>query len=702
MSDFEQTINLGAWGYAFASAGYLLLAILLLTSWRGRVQGALLLGVAAISSVWAAAVSYSLFYTLSVSVFHMWLELLRDGVALLFLFKLLLSAPQAKHKGAQPLKLFLYFTLALWLVLLVVHSYLSFRANTFRLVAYDPLLIGHTILTVIGLVLVEQLFRNTHPQERWAIKYLCIGFGSLFAYDFFMYSSGVLFGALDQRYWDARGFIHMLVVPLIAVAAARNPQWSLDVFVSRRMVFHSAAILAAGVYLLMMALGGYAIHYWGGSWGGVAQLVFLFAAALVLLALMFSGQVRAYIKVFLSKHFFNYKYDYRDEWLKLIGALEGEGASSTVVRDSAIQALANIVDSPGGGLWLADKTSDKYRVAGSRGISDELVSINEEGLTRFLADTQWLLDLNEYRQTPEVYGELRLPEWLESIERAWLVIPLFQNKSLFGFVLLLQPRAPRNINWEDRDLLKTAASQVAGYLALSEASAELADARQFEAFNRLSAYVVHDLKNVVGQLSLVVSNAKKFSTNPAFVDDAFGTVDNAVNKMQKMLAQLRQGRAIEQAATAVKLLPVVKSVIDKRLVVKPHPQLDTPANGYDPVVVADGERLEAVIEHIVQNAQEATPEDGEVWVRLVDDARNVIIEIEDNGCGMDQVFIHNRLFKPFDTTKGNAGMGIGVYESRELIRALGGDVIVSSEPGKGSVFRLFIPVSVAENSGVFN
>ncbi len=693
MSGFVQTISLGGWGYALAAAGYLLLAILLLTSWRGRVQGALLLGVATSSFAWAAAVSYSLFYELPVSVVHIWLELLRDGFALFFLFKLLLSAPQARQGGAQPLKLFLYFTLVLWLILLIAHSYLSFRANTFRLIGYDPLLIGHTILTVVGLVLVEQLFRNTHPQERWAIKYLCIGFGALFAYDFFMYSSGVLFGALDERYWDARGFIHILVVPLIAVSAARNPQWSLDVFVSRKMVFHSAAILAAGIYLLLMALGGYAIHYWGGSWGGVAQLVFLFAAALVLVALMFSGQVRAYIKVFLSKHFFNYKYDYRDEWLKLIGALESEGATGAAVRENAIQALANIVDSPGGGLWLADKTGNQYRIAGSRGISAELTSITEEGLTRFLADTQWLIDLNEYRQTAEVYGELRLPEWLEKIDRAWLVIPLFQNKVLFGFILLLQPRAFRSINWEDRDLLKTAASQVAGYLALSEASAELADARQFEAFNRLSAYVVHDLKNVVGQLSLVVSNSKKFSTNQAFVEDAFSTVDNAVNKMQKMLAQLRQGRAVEQAATAVKLLPIVERVVEKRLVLMPKPHLDVPANGYDPVVVADSDRLEAVIEHVVQNAQEATPSEGRVIVRLLDDGRNAIVEIEDTGSGMDQAFIQNRLFRPFDTTKGNAGMGIGVYESREFIRALGGDVIVNSESGKGSVFQLCIPVS---------
>lgn len=693
MGEVEQLVNLGGWGYAFAAIGYLLLAVLLITSWRGRVQGALLLAVAISSAVWAAWVAISQFLGLGVSVFHIWLELLRDGCVLLFLFKLATTVPQEKQGRWQPLTLFAYFTLLLWFILLGTHTYLSVNTNTIQLIGYDSLLIGHMLLTLVGLILIEQLFRNTHPQERWAVKFLYIGLGSLFVYDFFMYSSGVLFGALDLRHWEARGFIHMLIVPLIAVSAARNPQWSVDVFVSRRMVFHTAAILAAGIYLIAMAFGGYAIGIWGGSLGGIAQFVFLFAAALILLALMVSGQVRAYIKVFLSKNFFNYKYDYRDEWLKLINELEGDGVIDFSTREHVIRGLANIVDSPGGALWLAERGGKSYRMAENLHVRSDLTAVEHDALTEFLSETLWLLDLNEYRKTPEVYGDLRIPDWLEVIPQAWLVIPLFQNNSLFGFILLLQPRAQRSINWEDRDLLKTAASQVSSYLALSEASAELADARQFEAFNRLSAYVVHDLKNVVGQLSLVVANSKKFSNNQEFVEDAFDTVDNAVAKMQKMLGQLRQGKAVEQTATAVKLMPIVNMVVKNRLSMEPQPALDVSPVGYNPSIIADGDRLEAVIEHMVQNAQEATPKDGIVKICLINDAGNALVEIADNGSGMEAEFIKNRLFRPFDTTKGNAGMGIGAYESREYIRALGGDILVESEPGQGTVFRLKIPVS---------
>lgn len=282
-----------------------------------------------------------------------------------------------------------------------------------------------------------------------------------------------------------------------------------------------------------------------------------------------------------------------------------------------------------------------------------------------------------------------MPEWLDEVERAWLVIPLFQNKLLIGMVLLLQSRAVQQINWEDRDLLKTVANQAASYLALSQASAELVNARQFEAFNRLSAYVVHDLKNVIGQLSLVVANAKKFSHKQEFVEDAMATVDNSVNKMQRMLTQLRQGRQLQQSSTAIKLLPLVEEVVRQRSGSKPVPVLSCPEEQLN--VVAEQDRLAAVIEHVVQNAQEATSDDGKVELRLTSDSQSAVIEIEDSGCGMDETFIRERLFRPFDTTKGNAGMGIGAYECREFVRGLGGDVRVSSQPGKGTLFQLYIP-----------
>ncbi len=689
MSEINFTLNPGAWGYALAALCYLILVLLLLTSWRGRIQGGLLLAVCLLSAVWAATLSYSLSNDFPLSIVHIMLELLRNGAVLLFLYKVLAIDREQSDLVDARFRGLGYAIIVVWLVLLLLHltAWLAGQ-SLLALLGYDPRLVGHLVLALTGLVLIEQLFRNTPPQQRWAIKYLCLGLGSLFAYDFYLYSNAVLFQSLDPQLWDARGFIHLLVVPLIAVSAARNPQWSLEIFVSRRAVFHSAAVLGAGFYLLLMALGGYAIRYFGGNWGSLAQVTFLFGSGLLLFALMFSGQMRARMRVFLSKHFFNYKYDYRDEWLKFIGALANEEPGPGL-GEHVLQAMAEIVDSPGGVLWVYDNDTARFELSVESNATGVSMIAADDPFVVYLQQKEWLFDLNEFNDTPEIYEGLVLPEWLAAIERAWLVIPLFQNKRLTGLMLLLQPRAVRQINWEDRDLLKTVATQAASYLALSQASTELANARQFEAFNRLSAYVVHDLKNVIGQLSLVVANSKKFGHRQEFVDDAFATVENSVNKMQKMLAQLRQGRASQQSSTAIKLQPIIDAVIRQCSEKRPVPML---ANAdVNLSVLAEQDRLAAVIEHVLQNAQEATSADGEVILKLTSNGQNAVIEIRDSGTGMDEQFIRERLFRPFDTTKGNAGMGIGAYECREFVRELGGEVRVKSKLGVGTVFQLYIP-----------
>ena len=276
----------------------------------------------------------------------------------------------------------------------------------------------------MGLVLVEQLYRNTRSENRWAIKYLCFGVGGLFAYDFFLYSDALLFKRIDVGLWQARGLINALVVPLIAVSAARNPEWSLNVFVSRRMVFHSAAVFGAGIYLLAMAAGGAYVRIYGGNWGHVAQAVFLFGALLVLLILLFSGQAQAQLKVFLNKHFFNYKYDYREEWLRFIRTLSA-GEPGISLRERVIEALANIMDSPGGALWWR-REPRRYEFVAHWNMS-EVAAIHEDAdgaLARFLSERNWVVNLHEYEEKPEVYATLKLPEWLRSLQRAWLVVPL--------------------------------------------------------------------------------------------------------------------------------------------------------------------------------------------------------------------------------------------------------------------------------------
>ncbi len=233
-----------------------------------------------------------------------------------------------------------------------------------------------------------------------------------------------------------------------------------------------------------------------------------------------------------------------------------------------------------------------------------------------------------------------------------------------------------------------AGKQAASQLAQFQADRALVESRQFEAFNRLSAYVIHDLKNILAQLSLIVANAKKHKNNPEFIDDMVDTVSNTVDRMSKLMAQMRSEtlRAQQQEFKLIELLENALSACKLRA---PIPELTVADN--TSILTCDSDRLRTVFEHLIQNAQEATNDRGEVTVRLLTRSGFAIVEIEDNGTGMDEQFIRHRLFKPFDSTKGLTGMGIGVFESRDFIHSIGGEINVTSVLVQGSLFRVLIP-----------
>ncbi len=680
-------------GYTAATLGFLVLTLLLATAWRGRREGGGLLAASSASALWAAVAAYHASELYPSSLFVVAAELLRNVLWLWFLLAVLghgraASARRFLRMAAAVVVVFgLLMALVLGLIfsgLVDVSPHLGFGLRIFVFLVFS----------LLGLVLVEQLFRNTPLAERWAIKYLCLGLGGLFAFDFYLYSNAFLLREISPAIWTARGYINAIVVPLIIVSAARNPQWSLDVFVSRSFVFHSASLLGAGIYLLAMAAGGYYIQLYGGEWGGLAQTVFFFAAGMLLVVLLFSGQMRARLRVFLSKHFFNYRYDYREEWLRFIDTLSSARLDPEL-RGKVIEAMGQIVESPGGLLWQRDEQDDFQLTAYWNMSESRQIVHGNDPLIRFLRKRGWVIELMQVAAEPESYEGLELPAWLEELTEAWLLVPLTNLGELQGFVVLGNPRVPLQINWEVRDLLLTIGRQSASYLALQAANEALVDARQFEAFNRLSAYVVHDLKNLVAQLSLVVRNAERHRDNPAFVEDAFATVDNAVKKMNRLLSQLCQGRMSGQPRRPVEVCALLEEVVAFHARQRPRPVLES-CQG--PVkVLADGDRLAAVLGHLVQNAQDATPDDGNIQVRLHRQGDKATVEIEDTGCGMDETFVRERLFRPFDTTKGNAGMGIGVYESREFVQSLGGRLTVDSVPGRGTTFRLKLPlVDVAD------
>ena len=236
--------------------------------------------------------------------------------------------------------------------------------------------------------------------------------------------------------------------------------------------------------------------------------------------------------------------------------------------------------------------------------------------------------------------------------------------------------------------------QLTNALALSHASDALSRSRQFEAYNRLSAYLVHDLKNLVAQVSLIVKNAEKHKRNPEFIDDSIATLENVVYKIEHLLGQLKKGLVKTDNKMIINLVEVIRDVAIQQAGNKPVLQLAFNLDACE--VLGEKEKITAILGHLVQNAQEATTEQGFVRLELSKDDRLAIIKVIDNGIGMDNKFIAERLFKPFDTTKGNAGMGIGVYEARDYITKYSGSCDVDSAVGIGTIFTIKLPLANQE------
>jgi putative PEP-CTERM system histidine kinase len=411
----------------------------------------------------------------------------------------------------------------------------------------------------------------------------------------------------------------------------------------------------------------------------------------LLLIVFLSGKVKALAKVYLSKHFFHLRYDYREEWIKLCKA--------TAMLDSLnelsgfiIKTMAELVDSSGGGLWLKNEQGDYYLAEDNNlGFEPSNLFKANQPLVQFLIAKRWVIDFVEFVNDPEVYDGVDLSEWYSKDKHVWLIIPLFRQNEMEAFVVLTQARVVRKLNWEDHDLLKTAGMQLANALALSRASEALSKSRQFEAYNRFSAYLVHDLKNLVAQISLIVRNAEVHKNNPEFIDDSIATLENVVGKIDRLLGQLKKGNIKSEDKVIINLAEILSDVEIQQT--GNNPTLQISASHDEIFTIGEKEKITAILGHLVQNAQDATDDDGFVRLELSKNDHQAIIKIIDNGSGMDNKFIAERLFKPFDTTKGNAGMGIGVYEARDYILKHSGQITVDSKLGEGTMFTITLPLA---------
>jgi putative PEP-CTERM system histidine kinase len=669
--------------YSTGAIAYLVLAWVLVRGWRANVYSPTLAAAALVSVLWQAGLALNTVAALPGVLLEL-LEILHAGAWMTgcaVTLKRLVGATPPKRVMAPTFGLLLGVPLLLALAApLLLGPYVAdvFQAKR----AWCGLLLAIGIL-----IMVEQLYRNTSSLPVPAIRFLCIGLAASAVYDMYLFADTLIFERVNLDLWRARGGLNTIAALFIAISIRRARQRPV-IALSREVAYYTTSLTAAGLFLFSISLVGYFIRD-AGTWGTVLQLMLLFSAALAVATVFVSRKARDWLRVTVSKNFFAYKYDYRDEWLRLIDQLSRpDSREDLYVR--AIQALADLYKCPGGVLWL--KEENRYvptapcrmalpRKADEPADSDFIHQLEQE----------WIYEIARPRDAKEVPP----PAWVANVPRLGLIVPLLSEHELIGFVGLQESLVgDAHVDWEDLDIIKTSARMVASYLVRHRVGEQLARTRQFDTYHQLTAFIMHDLKNLIAQQELVVKNAAKHKENPAFVEDAIETIQNSVTRMSNLLNKLRHSEPSEKKS--LPLRDILIDAINRSNHLRPIPSLRVQDGTL--AVFSDRDHLAMVISHVIKNAQEATAEDGFVDVTLSREDQHAVILVEDNGAGMDDDFVRDRLFKPFESTKTGKGMGIGVYQTREFIRSLGGTVHVESEPGVGTRFTLRVPLAPARGA----
>lgn len=635
------------------------LALHVCCAWRGGVRGLLLMSWMVSTALWALSNVALLQWGSSFALPAALMDVTRALLAMALLIALMGGVRAARGLSAM--------TLLVGLIAVLGVAAVGFGGASWRALANIEL--G---LAVIGLVAVEHFWRRLPAMSRWAAKPLCLALCALFAFDVYAHGEAALLGRMTADMWAARSVVAALCMPLVWLFAARAKEASVAVSLSHRAVFHSTALAASGAYLMLMSAAGFYVRDYGGKWGPALQSMLVFALVLLFVVLASSAGVRAKSRLLLARHCFKLRYDYRQIWLGLTQRLStAEGFSDSGER--VVAGLCELVESPSGVLWWANEAGDfEARAAHNLPLPD---LIEPAGSVLAAERTVWLC---EQADTAPLQALAHIP-------RAWLVVPLVRASLVKGFVVLSAPPTRVELDWEVRDALTTTAAQAVTDLCHWQAIDALMAARKFETTSRFATFAMHDLKNCVAELSLVVSNAARHGDKPEFRQDMLHSLHHVATRMQGLIDSMKAG--LIDSTRNVDVAPMLEDLTAEMALHTPAPQLELRGNA---IVRADLTRLKRVIGHLLQNAIDATDANGRVWINLARDGEQILIEIHDTGAGMSQDFVRDRLFKPFQTTKAQ-GMGIGAYEAQQYIRTLGGRIEVASTLGRGTTLTVRLP-----------
>lgn len=667
-------------GFSIASLGYLLLLLLLFTIRKKTTATYLLIFAVVTTIVWSLQYNLWLFPSPSLEQ-YLFFETIKQISWLVFLCA-------AIHNQFGK---FLAVLRQRSTLIALFFPLLALLGIFIPSIPVDWLFLLQTILALVMLLYIEVLIRQAGDQ-RWAFKPLVLYLGVISIFDFVIYANATMVTYLDINFIAAKGYIYAGLLPLLVLATRRMQHWGIKIFISREIVLHSTLLTVAGLYLFIMASAGYVIRYFGGDWSMTVQVILLVLSLVLLGTLMMSTQFRTKMKVFITKNFFANQFDYREQWIELTNHL---AVSENTLRDVYHTALTGLIKAVKYDAGLLVKAQGNGFTIVAQHQTPEPSSMEKDVIEQsilFCRDKPWLIDLRELLTRPENYQGLELNPQVGKLTSYQFILPIYKENQLWGLAILQADNAEkRELNWELRDYLNAVLAQVSNFLLHYEAASVVAENAQFAAFSRMSAFVVHDLKNVLAQIDMILANAQQHRDNPEFIDDTFETLGHTQTRMHKMLSQLTEKQiSAQDAQQSVQLSTILTKLIEQKCAtLTPVPELIVLSEAE---VCCSADKIETVFYHLISNAQQATSTEGSVQVILEMKENSMHVILQDTGHGMTQTFIDERLFKPFDTTKGNAGMGIGAYDAKQYIAELGGSIKVESIVDKGSTFTIILPI----------
>ncbi|MCD6570052.1 MAG: PEP-CTERM system histidine kinase PrsK [Deltaproteobacteria bacterium] len=537
--------------------------------------------------------------------------------------------------------------------------------------------------------LIENILRSSTEDQRRRIKYLVLGslvIGASFIPDA-IYRLTYL--TVSRQILFLCSLMSFVGVCLIIVASIRARLLEIDIFVSRYVVYHSITLLAAGAYLLGIALVVYGVQYLGIMPSFLTIGLIVFIALLLLVFVLISPDARRRVRFFINTRFFTSKYDYRSEWGKLSSALSNAVDERQIIDVTARGILDSMYINELT-IWLLEGNIYKCILSYPSHLNGNIIDRNHL-IIDYLANNPYFSRKVPCQANDPLWNKIVSghSDFLDTTNIE-LAVPMKVEDRVIGMISVGRELPGTPYGQDDFDLLTAIAAQSSVALMAARFAGELAANRETAAFARMSTFLLHDLKNAASNLSLIVENAPRFIGEPEFRQDMICSIKEALGRIDKVMGRLqvipkkeevKQQKISANAFITTLILRLAPRLAEMRVIQRIDKELD---------IVTDPEVLEKILENIIINSVEAVSNDGQIIIEAISDAAEVIISIEDNGPGMPEDFIRSRLFKPFQTTK-QEGMGIGLWQVKHLVDLLGGRIDVENHPGSGVRFIIRLP-----------